>query len=51
MQKRNLRIIKPPFPAIGICEHCNRRFRSSKTSQDEADGKLGKHLMPTSARR
>jgi hypothetical protein len=40
MQKRKLRIIKPPLPAIGICEHCNRRFRSSKTSQDEADAEI-----------
>jgi hypothetical protein len=40
MQTRKLRIIKPPLPAIGICEHCNRRFRSSKISQDEADAEI-----------
>jgi len=40
MQNRKLRIIKPPLPAMGICEHCNCRFRSSKTSQDEADAEI-----------
>jgi hypothetical protein len=40
IQSRKLRIIKPPLPAMGICEHCNCRLRSSKTSQDEADAEI-----------
>jgi len=40
MQKRKLRIIKPSLPPIGICEHCNLRFRSSKISEHEADAEI-----------
>ena len=36
MQKPRLRIVKPPLPAIGICESCNSRFTSNKVSQDDA---------------
>ena len=40
MQKRKLRIVKPPLPPIGICEGCNSQFKSSKISQDEADAEI-----------
>ena len=40
MQKRKLRIVKPPLPPIGICEGCNSKFKSSKISQDEADAEI-----------
>jgi hypothetical protein len=36
MQQPKLRIVKPPLPAIGICESCNSRFTSNKVSQDDA---------------
>jgi hypothetical protein len=40
MHARKLRIVKPPLPAIGICEACNSQFKSSKRSQDEAESKI-----------
>jgi len=40
MQKRKLRIVKPPLPPIGICEGCNSQFKSSKISQHEADAEI-----------
>jgi hypothetical protein len=40
MQKRKLRIVKPPLPAIGICERCNAQFRSSKVSQVDAENEI-----------
>ena len=40
MQKRKLRIIKPPLPAIGICERCNARFKSSNPSQTDANEEI-----------
>jgi hypothetical protein len=40
MQKRKLRIVKPPLPAIGICERCNSQFRSSKVSQHDAEHEI-----------
>lgn len=40
MQQRKLRIIKPPLPAIGICERCNSQFKSSKVSQDDAENEI-----------
>ena len=27
-------MVKPPLPAIGICEACNSQFKSSKRSQE-----------------
>jgi hypothetical protein len=40
MQKRKLRIVKPPLPAIGVCERCNSQFKSSQTSQDDAEKEI-----------
>ena len=40
MHARKLRIVKPPLPAIGICEACNSRFKSSKVSEDEAENEI-----------
>ena len=40
MHTRKLRIVKPPLPAIGICEACNSQFKSSKRSQDEAESEI-----------
>ena len=40
MQKRKLRIIKPPLPPIGICEQCNLRFSSSRIPEHEADAEI-----------
>lgn len=40
MHARKLRIVKPPLPAIGICEACNSQFKSSKSSQDEAESEI-----------
>ena len=37
MDTRKLRIVKPPLPAIGVCEGCNSQFKSDKRSQDEAE--------------
>jgi NMD protein affecting ribosome stability and mRNA decay len=37
MDTRRLRIVKPPLPAIGVCESCNSQFKSNKRSQDEAE--------------
>jgi hypothetical protein len=36
MQKRKLRIVKPPLPAIGVCERCNLQFKSEKRAQYDA---------------
>jgi hypothetical protein len=40
MQKRKLRIVKPPLPPIGVCESCNSQFKSSKVSQDDAENEI-----------
>ena len=40
MQKRKLRIVKPPLPAIGVCERCNSQFKSSQTSQGDAEKEI-----------
>lgn len=40
MDTRKLRIVKPPLPAIGICEACNSHFTSSKRSQEEAENEI-----------
>jgi len=40
MDTRKLRIVKPPLPAIGICEACNSQFTSIKRSQDEAENEI-----------
>ena len=37
MDTRKLRIVKPPLPAIGVCEGCGSQFKSNKRSQDEAE--------------
>jgi hypothetical protein len=40
MDVRKLQIVKPPLPAIDICESCNSQFKSSKRSQDEAEKEI-----------
>jgi hypothetical protein len=40
MHARKLRIVKPPLPAIGICEACNSQFKSSKRSPEEAESEI-----------
>lgn len=40
MNTPKLRIVKPPLPAIGICEACNSQFKSSKRSQEEAENEI-----------
>jgi hypothetical protein len=40
MDTRKLRIVKPPLPAIGVCESCNAQFTSSKHSQEEAENEI-----------
>lgn len=35
-----MRIVKPPLPAIGICEAGNSQFKSSKFLQDEAENEI-----------
>jgi hypothetical protein len=37
MTTRKLRIVKPPLPAIGVCEGCNSQFKSNKRSEDEVE--------------
>jgi hypothetical protein len=37
MDTRKLRIVKPPLPAIGVCEACGSQFKSDERSQDEAE--------------
>jgi hypothetical protein len=37
MDTRKLRIVKPPLPAIGVCEGCNSQFKSNKRSEDEVE--------------
>jgi hypothetical protein len=37
MDTRKLRIVKPPLPAIGVCEACNSQFKSNKRSPDEVE--------------
>lgn len=39
-QNRKLRIVKPPLPALGICEHCKSQFKSGKVSQAEAEKEI-----------
>ena len=40
MDTRKLRIVKPPLPAIGICECCNAQFNSSERSQEQAENEI-----------
>jgi hypothetical protein len=40
MDTRKLRIVKPPLPAIGVCEGCNSQFKSNKRSEDEVDAEI-----------
>jgi hypothetical protein len=40
MNTRKLRIVKPPLPAIGICEACNSQFKSDKLSQEESEKEI-----------
>jgi hypothetical protein len=37
MDTRKLRIVKPPLPAIGVCEGCNSQFKSNERLQDEVE--------------
>jgi hypothetical protein len=37
MDTRKLRIVKPPLPAIGVCEGCGSQFKSNKRSEDEVE--------------
>ena len=37
MDSRKLRIVKPPLPAIGVCEGCNSQFKSNKRSEYEVE--------------
>ena len=37
MDTPKLRIVKPPLPAIGVCEGCNSQFASNKHSEDEVE--------------
>jgi hypothetical protein len=41
MDTRKLRIVKPPLPAIGVCEGCNSQFKTNKRSEDEVEICLG----------
>jgi hypothetical protein len=34
METRKLRIVKPPLPAIGVCEECGFQFQSSLLYSD-----------------
>jgi hypothetical protein len=40
MHSRKLRIVKPPLPAIGVCEVCDSQFTSIKRSQEEAEKEI-----------
>jgi hypothetical protein len=40
MDTRKLRIVKPPLPAIGVCEGCNSQFKSDRRSEDEAENEI-----------
>jgi NMD protein affecting ribosome stability and mRNA decay len=40
MDTRKLRIVKPPLPAIGVCEGCNSQFKSNKRSEDEVEAEI-----------
>jgi hypothetical protein len=40
MDTRKLRIVKPPLPAIGVCEGCNSQFKSNKSSEDEVEAEI-----------
>ena len=40
MLTRKLRIVKPPLPAIGICECCNSQFKSSKHLEYEVEDEI-----------
>jgi len=46
MDTRKLRIVKPPLPAIGVCEGCNSRFKSNKLQRTRWRSKLERHLTP-----
>ena len=35
-----MRIVKPPLPAIGICEACNSHFTSSNRSPQAAENEI-----------
>jgi|HubBroStandDraft_5_1064220.scaffolds.fasta_scaffold69091_2 hypothetical protein len=41
MDARKLRILKPPLPAIGVCEGCNSQFKANKRSDDVVEICLG----------
>ena len=40
MDTRKLRIVKPPLPAIGVCECCNAQFKSGERSQEQAENEI-----------
>ncbi len=40
MDTRKLRIVKPPLPAIGVCEGCNSQFKSNKRSEDQVESEI-----------
>ena len=40
MDTRKLRIVKPPLPAIGVCEGCNSQFKSNKRTEDEVESEI-----------
>ena len=40
MDTRKLRIVKPPLPAIGICESCNAQFKSGKHLEYEVEDEI-----------
>jgi len=40
MDTRKLRIVKPPLPAIGVCEACNSHFTSSNRSLEAAENEI-----------
>ena len=47
MTKRNLRIITHDCPFIGVCEACNKQFRSYRIKRIDAEhvikSKFGRH--------
>jgi hypothetical protein len=40
MDTRKLRIVRPPLPAIGICECCKAQFKSGERSQEPAENEI-----------
>jgi hypothetical protein len=40
MPKRKLRIVKQTPPVIGVCERCNSQFKSSRTTQVDAQAEI-----------